>query len=64
MSTWVGLYHLPSSPFGLHLVSELSWMVIPIVVLPRSPLSMAVVGVLGFELVVVGGVPVVIEALW
>ena len=36
-------------------------MVIPIVVFPRSPPSMEV---LGFELVGVRGVPVVIEALW
>ena len=58
-----GYIIFPPSSVGLHLASELSWMVIPIVVFPRSPPPMTMVRVLGFELVGIRDVPVGIEAL-
>ena len=56
----------PFIVFLLRFASELSWMVIPVVVLPRSPPPMTMVRglVLGFELVGIRDVPVGIETLW
>ena len=58
-----GYIIFPPSSVGSHLAGELSWMVIPIVVFPRSPAPMTVVEVWGSKLVGVRGLPVVIEAL-
>ena len=59
-----GYIIFPPSLGGSHLAGKLSWTMIPIVVFPQSPPPlMTVVEVLGFELVVVRGVHVVIEAL-
>ena len=69
VSMWVGLYHklcyiiFPPSPACSHLAGGLSWTVVPIDVFPRSPSSMAVVGVLGFKLIGVRGIPVIMKAL-
>ena len=59
----LGYIIFPPSLGGSHLAGKLSWTMIPIVVFPQSPPSMTVVEVLGFELVVARGVPVVSEAL-